>query len=174
MKLRNLGFVLGSFTAVLFAVACSSSSGDDSSATGGDAATGSDTSTGSDTGTTDTGTSSCTPLADGTYTVHSTGADGGPSCPPPDFNLTIPAAVVDAGGVDSGPNPCTSSTDSTTCTTTVTCNSTSAGYTTASTTTYTPSTDGTSATGTSTSTTTEPDGGIYSSCTGITTTYTKQ
>lgn len=171
MKLHKIGFVVGSVSAVIFAVACSSSSGDDSGVTNTDSGTGSDTSTGSDTGTgTETSTTTCTTLADGTYTVHSTGADGGAGCPPPDYNVTIPTPVVDAGDVDSGPNPCTSTTDSTTCTTTTTCNA----PTFMSTTTFTVSSDGTSATGTSSETILLADGGVYSSCTGITTTYTKQ
>ncbi|MEO7110531.1 MAG: hypothetical protein ABI183_08850, partial [Polyangiaceae bacterium] len=123
---------------------------------------------------TDTSTSACTPLVDGTYTIHYSGPDGGPSCPPADTTVTIPTPVVDAGGVDSGPNPCTTTTDSTTCATTLSCDINSAGYDTKIDGTVTPSADGTSATGTYSTTTTQPDGGIFSSCTGVTLTYTKQ
>jgi hypothetical protein len=174
MKLRHFGFVFGSLSAVVFAVACSSSSGDDSSATGNDAATGSDTSTGSDSSTgTDTGTSTgCTPLADGTYAIAYSGPDGGPSCPPANTTITIGAGDGgDAGGLPTG---CTQSTDSTTCASTLACDSTTAGYETKVNVVVTPSSDGTSATGTYSVVTTEPDGGPFSSCTGVTFTYTKQ
>ena len=175
MKISKLALVLGSASAFVFAVACSSSSGDDST-TVTDAGPGTDSTTPpTDSGPpVDSAPPACTPLADGTYTVHYTGADGGAGCPPADQQVTIPAVPVDAGaGVDSGPNPCTTTTNSTTCAVTNVCNETISGFHDALNITTTPSADGTSATGTYSNVLTEPDGGPFRSCTGITFTYTK-
>jgi hypothetical protein len=173
MKLGKLALVLGSASAFVFAVACSSSSGDDSTAPGADGGGSDATQGGGDSGPpVDSGPGACTPLGDGTYAIAYTGPDGGIGCPPSNTTITIGGGDGgDAGGLPSG---CTLTTDSTTCATTLACSITTAGDTDVINEVVTPSSDGTSATGTYSTSLTGADGGTLSSCTGVTFTYTKQ
>jgi hypothetical protein len=112
----------------------------------------------------------------GMYKVHySLKAGDAGACPTP-ADLTIDLTPKDAGstGGDAGASPCTTSTDTSTCTATASCVTDVAGYksTTSSSTTF--ASDGSSGTGTSSSKTVkDSDGSVLSDC-SFDITYTRQ
>jgi len=166
MSFKSLCVLVGVMSsAAIVATGCSSSSksegGTDSGpivySDGGPDGSATDTGPISDTGgggTTDTGggTGGNCQIPNGTYTITNTIAAGGTpsaSCPPPDSMFTYPppatdAAVPDVGAVETGPNPCTSTTNGCTVTTTCTIPETAAGFTVNSTETETISSSGVS------------------------------
>ena len=114
--------LLASFAALAsLMIACSSSSTTHTSTTGDGGGAGEGGSSGDDGGG---GGGACT-IAAGTYTLHSTAmdlSDGGFGCSaPPDIMVTYPVAPSDAGMQGN----CTTKSDTATCTTTISCASTS-------------------------------------------------
>ena len=188
MNIRRTLHLVGFCTAVFgVTVACSSSStttngngggGDDASSSGDDGATGydgasggGDDSGGGGGGDAGGGGGSCK-LQDGTYKTHYTG-DGGVACPvPQDQTFTIPS---DAGGgtFDAG-NACTTTTDTSTCTITTSCEIHAAGYTTTTKNTFVIASSGTSGMGTFTSKTVQDASGTTLSSCSYEYTTTKQ